>query len=461
MTPNSPMLKITRFIHQHYLFILGIVIALITSFLIIYSINENTRLRSGLMDGEYQRNAILHNKSLETSLSVDDELTITPDIQNLIDNIKATDENINYITVAQFNGSAFEIIASTNFNDIKTINNSSDYLNSHKKQTIVSYKELKQVNSANGETQNRSVTVINPTTLLFEDGSRVEGLFITNLDITEPSNVATIYEENSKISGYFILILTTTVLLIFSFIVNNNSNEIKKLKYEIELKDQLVANAVHELGNPVSFIRGALAQINKNNKLVEKEKTLLERAIITGNYLSSYIEDLLVVSRLERGKITVYQRPMDIVEIINTVISENEMNAKNKGLSINFMNKLPEEQKIIADPDKIKEIIQNLLSNAIKYSYEGEIIVSIEMIKQKMIRVSVKDNGVGISEEDKKKLFKRFSRLDSTAGKEKGTGLGLYITKELVTLQGGEISVESIIGEGSTFSFTLPIKPKK
>jgi signal transduction histidine kinase len=152
---------------------------------------------------------------------------------------------------------------------------------------------------------------------------------------------------------------------------------------------------------------------------------------------------------------------MDIIEIINTVISENEINAKNKGLAIKLDNQLSEELKIIADPDKIKEIVQNLLSNAIKYSYEGEIIVIAELINNKFIQVSVKDNGVGISESDKQKLFKRFSRLDSTAGREKGTGLGLFITKELVNLQGGEITVESTVGKGSTFCFTLPFKPKK
>ncbi|MGD8812167.1 MAG: ATP-binding protein, partial [Thioalkalispiraceae bacterium] len=146
-----------------------------------------------------------------------------------------------------------------------------------------------------------------------------------------------------------------------------------------------------------------------------------------------------------------------LLEIINESIRINQSAANRHGVSLNA--EPADEQnalRVIADKTRLKQVIINLLSNAIKYNQQnGSVFVSYDNIDEKRVKVLIRDTGKGISEAQQLKLFAPFERLGAESSSIEGTGIGLVITKTLVEHMGGEISVESIPGEGSTFAFTL------
>ncbi len=168
---------------------------------------------------------------------------------------------------------------------------------------------------------------------------------------------------------------------------------------------------------------------------------------------------MLNVSRIESGRVEILPKPFSIEQLIGEVFSEIEAKAAEKKLQITLTG--APAPVAFADPDKVHQILLNLLGNALKFTPEnGKITVNLLSDGQK-IEISVTDSGVGISADDAAKLFKKFSRLDSSyvsASSSGGTGLGLYICKSLIELMKGTIRVQSAgVGQGSSFIFTLPL----
>ena len=175
------------------------------------------------------------------------------------------------------------------------------------------------------------------------------------------------------------------------------------------------------------------------------------------NRLGNLVEDLLNVSRIEQNRLIVKQEPLNTVEILNSLADEFDLRVEQKGLKFkkDISGDLP---KIWAAEDKFRQVVINLLGNAVKYTKKGEIEFSAKKENDKFLTVMVKDSGVGMSAEERKNLFEKFYRIqsDETRGII-GTGLGLWITKQIVEMMGGEIFVDSIKHVGSQFYFTIPI----
>ena len=173
--------------------------------------------------------------------------------------------------------------------------------------------------------------------------------------------------------------------------------------------------------------------------------------------LSKLLNDVLDLSKIESGKLQLSEIPFDLEETIVNCIELLKERAKEKGLTMSssFAEALP--KKFIGDDLRISQILINLIGNAIKFSESGEIAVSVKQVTAG-IQFAVSDNGIGIGEADQQRIFDSF---DQVKGKQsaQGTGLGLAITKRLVALQQGEISVSSGLGKGTTFYFTLPLRP--
>jgi signal transduction histidine kinase len=173
------------------------------------------------------------------------------------------------------------------------------------------------------------------------------------------------------------------------------------------------------------------------------------------------VEDLLNVSRIEGGKIQIQKEEVDLNEVIKTVISDLLYHAGSSGVLINFQpaKSLP---SVSADHDKLREVLINLIGNAIKYTNKGGKVVVTTQVKGWKVITSVQDTGIGIPKEEIPNLFKKFYRVQNEMTmKREGTGLGLYITKQIVELMGGEMTVSSEFGKGSTFSFSLAIAEKE
>ncbi|MDD6796785.1 MAG: ATP-binding protein [Clostridia bacterium] len=227
-------------------------------------------------------------------------------------------------------------------------------------------------------------------------------------------------------------------------------------------KSRFLANMSHEIRTPLNGILGMDAILLEECK----DDNLKEYALniqSAGQSLLSIINDILDISKIEAGKLEILPVEYELCSVINDCCNIAKVRAESKGLSFRMMIDPDIPSCLYGDDVRIRQIINNLLSNAVKYTKEGTITLSIsceEMPEnQVMLKVEVEDTGIGIKEEDLKKLFNSFTRLEEKRNRNiEGTGLGLNLTKNLVQMMGGEISAESTYGKGSCFKAKIPQK---
>lgn len=229
-------------------------------------------------------------------------------------------------------------------------------------------------------------------------------------------------------------------------------------------KDEFVSVASHELRTPMTAIRGYLwLALNKNaDKLDPTVKHQLEISYQSTLRLINLVNDMLTISRLERSKIEIRTEEMDVFAVCMAVYEELKIQADEKNLTFEI-NHDSKPYTIHGDKDKLRDVFQNLVGNALKFTKEGYVKIKLHRT-EKNIQVSVEDTGPGIQKEDMDKLFGKFAKIEfayKNKDNVQGTGLGLYITKKIVSLHGGDISVQSEVGKKTTFTVTLPIEEKK
>jgi len=233
------------------------------------------------------------------------------------------------------------------------------------------------------------------------------------------------------------------------------------------VKSQFLANMSHELRTPLNSIIGFSRVILKgiDGPITELQQQDLSAIYNSGQHLLGLINDILDFAKIEAGKMELAFDEVNMSDITNSVLSTMSGLVKDKPVQLKAEIE-PNLPTVRADTIRIRQVMINLLSNAAKFTDEGNIIVRVNTqtgeTRRREMRVSVIDSGPGISAEDQKKLFQAFSQVDdSPTRKTGGTGLGLSICLELVKMHGGKIWVESEVGKGSTFSFTLPLFHKK
>jgi signal transduction histidine kinase len=225
-----------------------------------------------------------------------------------------------------------------------------------------------------------------------------------------------------------------------------------------EMKIDFVSIVSHELRTPITAIKGYIDILLHEVQLDPEHIEMLRRVYVSNERQLETVESLLNLSRLERGTIPMRPQAFQMEELVSQVVGEVEPQAKAKGLEFKFDYPRFALAKVWADPARVREVVVNLCTNAVKYTDKGWVHVSLEQ-NQTDMRLSVEDNGPGISAEVQAKLFAKFQRGESALTESKqGMGLGLYITKQFVELMGGKIWIDSEINKGSTFSFTLPLK---
>lgn len=225
-------------------------------------------------------------------------------------------------------------------------------------------------------------------------------------------------------------------------------------------KDQFLATMSHEIRTPLNAIIG-FQQLLKETPLNNEQKEYVESIDFAGKNLLIIINDILDLSKIEAGKFEINQESLNVEQAIKSVIDLVEFNAKEKQLQLVFNHDVSIPKNVIGDGARFNQILLNLIGNAVKFTEKGSVTISSKLISHKedivLCEFIVEDTGIGIPAEKQNLVFERFTQASAdTTRKYGGTGLGLTIVKQLLKLQGGNISLKSEPGKGSTFTFYIP-----
>ena len=242
--------------------------------------------------------------------------------------------------------------------------------------------------------------------------------------------------------------------------------EIENKSQEIQIankhKSEFLANMSHELRTPLNAILGYTELIIDHiyGEVPEKIREVLERVEKNGRHLLNLINDVLDLSKIEAGRLTLSLNAYSMQDIIQTVFTSVEALAVEKHLELKVIT--PDNlANGKGDAQRIAQVMLNLLGNAIKFTEQGEVKLEVAVANDSFM-ISVTDTGPGLSEEDQKKIFLEFQQADASSTRKKGgTGLGLSISKKIVEMHGGQIGVDSVLGEGARFWFSLPIRVER
>lgn len=238
---------------------------------------------------------------------------------------------------------------------------------------------------------------------------------------------------------------------------------LKKEKIATRAKSKFLANMSHEIRTPLNGILG-ITELVLGSDLKQKQKEDLEIVLASSQTLMTILNDILDFSKIEAGEFQLTNSEFSLSDLIHHIQKLYLKEVKDKQIKLICMNVVNSEDSLIGDVDRLRQILMNLVNNAIKFTpSNGEISLKVsssfeddDFIK---VHFSIQDNGIGIKEENQKKLFKEFSQVDSSnSRKYGGTGLGLSIVKNLISLMGGEIGLISKENVGSTFYFDLRLR---
>jgi len=220
-----------------------------------------------------------------------------------------------------------------------------------------------------------------------------------------------------------------------------------------QAKSMFLANMSHEIRTPMNAVLGFAQLLERDSSLKPTARSKVTTILKSGEHLLSIINDILEMSRIEAGRVEMRPESVDLHELLNDLAIMFRLRAEDKGLAfvLDFAPELPHH--ITVDLGKLRQVLINLLGNAIKFTEQGAILLGARVVGSDRIAITVQDTGIGITGEEQPKLFRPFERTRSGEQAAGGTGLGLAISRQYAHLMGGEISVESRGGEGSTFRF--------
>ncbi len=244
---------------------------------------------------------------------------------------------------------------------------------------------------------------------------------------------------------------------------------VEDLKIANRLKDEFLANTSHELRTPLNGIIGIAESMldGATGPLTPPQKANLAMVVTSGKRLASLVNDILDFSKLKHRKLELQIRPLDMKALTHVVLTVSQPLAQTKNLQL-ISSIQPDIPAVDADENRVQQILYNLISNAIKFTDAGQVEVSARVllpssdVTSALLAISVSDTGIGIPPDKFERIFESFEQLDGSSGRiYGGTGLGLSLTKKLVELHGGQLQLQSQVGKGSVFTFTLPVSAHK
>ncbi len=285
----------------------------------------------------------------------------------------------------------------------------------------------------------RRLTILKNATLIRDTSGEVTGGIASFVDVTELVKAREEAEEASK------------------------KSELATVQAEMAnaAKSNFLANMSHEIRTPMNTILGFLELVLEDPSLPEHQRKHLTIAQISASGLLRLIDDILDISKMESGKLTIEHRPFSILRLMQEIHATMNMKAREKGLGLQLDIHPSLSGAFIGDPLRLRQIIINLVGNALKFTERGSVSMRLLPAEEEgQLHFMVEDTGIGISTDELSRIFEPFTQADtSTTRRFGGTGLGTTIARELVELMGGRIWAESEVGKGSTFHFTVNMTP--
>lgn len=232
----------------------------------------------------------------------------------------------------------------------------------------------------------------------------------------------------------------------------------QKAQASEETKSRFLANMSHEIRTPLTAIMGYSEALAEEGVTAEERNQFVGYILRSGKHLLSMINDILDISKIEARKIEVEQLACSLLEILCDIDSYMKIKTREKDLHYALKIDFPIPGTLLTDPTRVKQILLNMCNNAVKFTADGTITIGVRMQHDQLLRIAVADTGIGIGEQEKSRIFNAFDQADtSTTRLFGGTGLGLYISKNLAQLLGGDLTFDSKKGVGSNFILQLPI----
>ena len=407
-----------------------------------------------LFSGYYQEvaNMSLQNKAIGVGQAFNAGVVEIEDVQLFVDDWQRFSEDTKDLDILSYEGGSFRKIASMNDKGrIGEIENNYNYFLSWNANNPVAQKI----------TENGKIywSIVMPL-------KSIEGENFALLSMKLSADVINTKLATILGKSYGILLLGI-ILIVLLLLVNSRLFEYSilynKIKEVDRMKDEFISMASHELRTPVTVIKGYAQMMLEESKDLNIKKEGIEYLSIINTSterLGDLIEDLLNVSRIEQGRFKIELKEINAKPIIEETIKEMSFQAKEKGLSLNFEVIENTDDLINADNDKLKQVLINIIGNSIKYTNEGSVDVKISNKENNLI-VNIKDTGIGMSAKEREHLFEKFYRVKNKKTQDVvGTGLGLWITKQIIEIMKGSISVDSIEGVGTQVTIEFPLIKK-
>jgi len=266
-------------------------------------------------------------------------------------------------------------------------------------------------------------------------------------------------------SSYWVLLLTV-IFIILLLLANSRMFEYSilynKIKEVDAMKDEFISMASHELRTPVTVIRGYIEMMLEGAENLSKEesKEYLSIINVSTERLGNLIEDLLNVSRIEQGRLKMEMKEMDVWPVVEETIKEMKIQADAKQLVLNCHIDEGAKALISADKDRLKQVLINIIGNSIKYTLSGSVEVKA-INRDKNLVLVIKDTGIGMTAKEREHLFEKFYRIKNQKTADiGGTGLGLWITRQIIELMKGSIMIDSMEGVGTQVTLEFPLIEK-